>query len=422
MLKLLRPLLACLALCAGCVPKQDGTIVLRYAFWGSIEQQEIEKRIVAAFEAENPGIRIQLVPIGGTRYAEKIQAMMVGRVAPDVLMVELNQYLEWAARGALLDLTRDVEELTAQNPLMPLPAMAFAVDGRFYAVPVNCSGQAMFLNLDALKKAGVSPDELRTWSDIQRVAPRLSRRGGNPDSLTDYATFMPQPLVALWAFGGELFDSTTKPTTVTVRSPQSRAALEFLRAMKASGCAVPPDVSNDQGTFQLFRDGKVAIYFDGRWRTPDFDGKTSFAWDVRPVPAGPAAQVTLHGGTGLAVSKDTRNADAARKFVRFYAAGKGLEIGASGGRIVPVYRNLAFGPEFLSLRPPENIRVFAETMEAGRSRLATYCAGSSQVRDILGARVEQALSEPDRPVDDILKGLDEDLHRWLQRQKRKGLL
>lgn len=421
-MKLWSLLLSCAVLCSGCVPQRDGTTVVRFAFWGSIEQQEIEQRIAEAFEAEHPGIRIDLVPIGGSRYAEKIQAMMVGRVAPDVLMVEINQYLEWAARGALVDLTADVEKLTENNPLMPLPAMAFAKDGRFYAVPVNCSGQAMFCNLDALKKAGIPPEELRTWEDLLRVAPRLARRAGDPAAPTDYAMLMPAPLIPFWAYGGTLFDSPTQPSEVTVRTPEARAALEFLRAAHASGYAVPPDVSSDQGTYQLFRDGKVAIHFDGRWRTPDFAGETDFAWDVFPLPSGPGGQVTLHGGTGLAISRDSKQVEAARRFVRFYASEKGAAIAATGGRYVPVYRKMAFAGDFLSLRPPENIRVFAETMEQDRSRIAVYTAGTAQVRDIFGSRVEQVLSEPDKPINEVLQGLDEDLRRWLRRQKQKGLL
>jgi multiple sugar transport system substrate-binding protein len=415
-------LLACALLCCACVPQRDGTVLLRFAFWGSNEQQEIERRIAKAFEAENPGVRIELVPIGYARYAEKMQAMMVGRIAPDVLMVDMHQYLEWAARGALVDLTKDVEELTADNPLMPLPAMAFNDDGHFYAMPVNCNGYAMYCNLDALKKAGVSPDELRTWADIQRVAPKLSRRSGNADAPTDYAMLMPPPLIALWAYGGQIFDDLANPTKVTINSPETRAALEFLRKLNQSGCVVPPDVSADQGTYQLFRDGKVALYFDGRWRTPDFDGKTDFAWDVVPVPAGPARQVTLHGGTGLAVSKDSRHQEIARKFVKFYASEKGMAIGSEGGRLIPVYRKDAYGEAFLKLRPPENIRVFVETMEADKSLLASYCAGASQVRDTIGARSEQALSEPKRPIEEVVKGLEDDLNRWLKRQKQKGLL
>jgi len=414
--------LLCLACLAGCVPRKDGRKEITYAFWGSTEQQKIERSIVEAFEKENPDIKVNLLPIGGSRYAEKVQAMLVGKVAPDVVMVEMNQYLEWAARGALVDLTEDVAAMTSDRPLMPLPQAAFACRGKFYAMPANCCGLAMYYNADALKKAGIRPAELKTWRDLQRLAPRLSRRAGDPGAPTDYALLMPPALIPFWAFGGELFDDLRHPTRVTVQTPAALDAIKFLREMDAAGYAVPPDVSSDQGTYQLFRDGKVAIMFDGRWRTPELAGKTAFAWDVMPIPAGPVRRITIHGGTGLAVTRDSKEIGAARKFVKFYMSPEAQKLAVEGGRLVPVFRDEAMGKDFLALRPPEHMEVFSATMEDGASSLAAYCPGASQVRDIFSSRMEEVLSEPDRPAEEILKGLDADLNRWLQRQQRKGFL
>lgn len=415
-------LLTLLVLMSSCVPKPEGGVHIRYAIWGSIEQQAIEEAIVRAFEKENPDVKVDIVSISATRYAEKVQAMMVGHVAPDVLMVEMGQYLEWAARGALLDVTKDVRSMTESEPLMPLPKKAFERNGKFFAFPANCSGLAMFYNIDALRAAGIDPAELKTWDDVCRVAPRLSRITGNASAPTDYAFLMPPPLMIFWEYGADLFDDPVKPTRVTVMTPQARAYVEFLRKVYAAGYAVPPDVSVDQGTYQLFRDGKVALYCDGRYRTPNFVGKTNFAWDVMPVPAGPACRVTQHGGTGLAVSRDSRHSDLARRFIRFYMSKEGMKIAMTGGRYVPVYRDLALGPEFLNLRPPDHIRVFAGTMEENASRIATYCPGSSRVRDMFSGRMEQAVAEPGRPVDEILQGLEQDLKRWLAHEKEHGLL
>jgi len=68
----------------------------------------------------------------------------------------------------------------------------------------------------------------------------------------------------------------------------------------------------------------VAFYFTGRWEIPFFKDKTSFAWDVMAIPAGPRARTAEHGGSGLAVSAQSRNQEAARTFVRFYASVRGL--------------------------------------------------------------------------------------------------
>lgn len=412
--------LAALLSLAACVPKPDGLTRIQFSFWGSLEQQAIEQEIVRGFEAENPDIKVDLLPIGA-RYAEKIQAMMVGQAAPDVIMVDLGQYAEWAARGALADLSNDVRELSAVEPLMPVPARAFERGGKYFAFPTNCSGQAMYCNLDALKKAGVDPDSLKTWDDVRRAAPLLSKRAGNRDSLTDYALIMPSPLIFFWEHGVALFDDDLHPSKVTVRTPAAEDSLNLMRKMNQSGYAVPPDVASDQGTYQLFRDGKVALYFDGRWRTPNFAGQTAFAWDVRPMPAGPARQVTMHGGTGLAIARDSRNLEAARRFVRYYVSRQGVLQAMKGGRYVPVYRSLALG-EFLALRPPPSIRVFAETMEQGASRFVFYGPGASEITAIFTSRMEQAVSDKATPASEILEDLARDLERWLERQKRKGLL
>lgn len=407
-------------LLAACVPKPDGLTRIQFSFWGSLEQQAIEEEIVKAFETENPDIKIELLPIGA-RYAEKVQAMMIGKIAPDVIMVEMNQYAEWSARGALLDLTDLVKDVAAKDPIMPVPAKAFERDGKYFAFPANCSGQAMYCNLDALKKAGINPDELRTWDDVRRAAPLLSKRAGQAQSMTDYALLMPPHIILFWEYGVQLFDDDLHPTRVTVNTPAALACLEAMRKINQSGYAVPPDVANDQGTYQLFRDGKVALYFDGRWRTPNFAGQTAFAWDVRPMPAGPVRQVTLHGGTGLAVAKDSRNREAALRFLKFYVSKYGAAHAMKGGRYVPVYRDMAFG-EFLTLRPPPHIRVFAETMEKEASQFLFYGPGASEIATIFGSRMEQALDEKEVPSAEIIQALEKDLERWLKRQKRKGLL
>jgi multiple sugar transport system substrate-binding protein len=422
-----RPLLLLLlpaaVLLAGCVPKNNGKTRIQYSFWGSIEQQAVERMIAAEFEKANPDVEVELVPIG-TRYSEKVQSMIIGDVAPDIIMTDFNQYLEWAKRGALADVTDLTEQLTSKNELMPIPQQAFRQGGRYHAFPINCSGVAMFYNVDALAAAGIRPEELDTWEDLWRLAPRLSRRGGNPEAKTDYAALLPSPQLIFWGYGGELLDDIYKPTKVQVNAEAFRRTVELMRKARAEGWAVPPDVSTDQGTYQLFRDGKVAVYIDGRWRSPELVNKTAFTWDVRAIPGGPAGRVTQHGGTGIAISSQTQGAelDAARRFFLFYASERGLELATQAGRSVPVYRDMAYGASFLNSRPPEHIRVFSETMEPGASRFITYTPGTQGLASIFSGAIERALSDPSRPVDLVQKRLEQDLERWLRRQKDKGML
>jgi len=412
-------LLAVLAL-SGCTRSEEKVQHIQFSFWGSVMQEQTEKELIRAFEQENPDIKVEPLSIG-TRYADKIQAMMVGSVAPDVMMIELRQTYEWAERGVLMDLTDEMREIEKTVTLMPVPETVYDRDGKFYVVPINCHGGAMYCNLDALKKAGVPfPYPQVTWEYIEKIAPRLSRKSGNPAAPTEYAMLLPSPVIFFNAFGASHFDDPFHPAKVTINSPQAAEALNFIRGLYARGLAAPPDVVRDQGTYQLFRDGKVAFHFEGRWRTPDFSGKTAFAWDVAPIPRGPVSGAVVHGGTGLAVYAQSRHAEAARRFVRFYASPRGAEISMLGGRYVPVFREVAYGEKFLSLRPPPSIRRWPETMEEGASRVPLYAPGMTEVETIFNSRMEQAFSQPQIPTETILAGLESDLNRWLERMRKAG--
>lgn len=387
-----------------------------------MEQQKIENEIVGLFERENPDIKVRPMQVaGGPRYAEKLQAMMVGDVAPDVLLVDFFQYDEWASRNVLVDVTGVVKELTAEETFMPLAKRAFDRDGHYYAVPVNIHGFAMYCNLDALRAAGIpfSPNSW-TWEQMLAMAPKLASRKGDPRAPTEYAMLMP-PIETIFAgFGVKVFDDARHPTRVQANTPEMAAALRFYRDLQNSGYVVPPDVVNDEGTYQLFRDGRAAFFFSGRWSTPQLAGRTKFAWDVVPIPAGPAGAITMHGGTAIAIWKGTKHLEEAKRFVKFFAGPQGIQVAMKGGRNVPIYERLAYGKEFLEQRPPESIVNFSNTMQDGSARIQLYAPGYGEVRRILVRRVQQMIFRG-AEIDQVMQGMQEDLEGWMEHARRLKL-
>ncbi len=402
----------------GCrrAPAEDGNRIV-YALWGSVEQLKAEHELIRAFREEHPEIEVKTVAIG-SRYADKIQAMMVGGVAPDVIMVEMSFYDEWAARGVLVDLTEQFHELHEESPLLPVPYRAFARREGIFALPVNCHGFATYYNEEALLAAGVEiPEEGLTWSYLREIAPKLSRRAGDPAALTEYALLLHNYWPIFWQHGARLFDDPEEPRRVAVNTPEAVAALDFIREVVASGFAVPPGMISDHGTYQLFRDGRVAFYFDGRWRTPEFARKTGLTWEVTGYPSGPVSGVTVHGGTGLAIWEGSAKKEAAMKFVQYYASVKGAALAMREQRYVPVFAELAYGEDFLGLRPPEGIHHFCDTMKEGASRAVLYAPGAQEVSRIFNARIEQALGHPEKSSREVIEGLEADLKRWMERRR-----
>lgn len=403
----------------GCIPQStDPRTRILYAFWGSLEAQALDAEIVKAFEKENPDIKVTMLPIGA-RYSDKLQAMFVGGVAPDVMMIGLDSYPEWVEKG-LIEPLDDLLSEDRKSEMMPVVRKAFNKEGHLYAIPIHAGGHVMFVNLDALDQAGVSREDLKTWAGIMKVAPRLSSRAGNPKALTEFAIMVPMPLTLIWSFGGTLFDDPTHPAKVTINSPQTAAGMELIRSIHRSGYAVPAEMLGNQGGYTLFRDGKVALYSNGRWVTPELLGSTRFRWDVVPVPEAEHGAVSRLYASGMGVWSGSRHKEASKRFVKFYTSKLGIDILLTGGRYTPVYRDWAFGDAFLQLRPPASMRVFSETLEAGKSEIPLYAAGSLEVDTLVRGRMEQLVSQPNLPVNIVMKGLEVDLDHWLKRRQRLG--
>lgn len=419
--------LCCIAaLFAACVRPRDGMTRIQFAFWGSVEQMRREQAIVEEFERIHPEIKVDLLRIG-SRYSDKITASIVGNAAPDVMMMSIEFYYDWAARGVLLDLTDDLIALDKKDPLMPIPRRASLLKGRAYGLPVNVHAPCLFYNKDLLRRAGVEiPPEGVSWAWIEQVAPRLARRTGNAGAPADFVMVNPDGLMLLTSFGAQCFDDPAHPTRVTVDSAAGLAAMAYARRMGDSGAfirgAEANDGSNPQQAVQLFRDQRVAFHINGRWEVPNIIGRVGFDWGVLPAPVGPAGGLGFHYGTFMGVSTQTKQVEAAKALVRFYASRRAAEISMRGGRTVPVARSLAYSPEFLALALPGVNRAFADTMEEGHSTQMLYAPGIQEAGTMFYSRFEELTSSAGTPVTVIMEKLRADLERWLERQKKKGYL
>src|SRR5579862_5262481 len=75
-------------LTAGCAERRrtaDGRLILRHMAWGDPEQMRVERRIANEFEKRNPHIRIHILTVPTSNYANKLQLMLASHTATDVM-------------------------------------------------------------------------------------------------------------------------------------------------------------------------------------------------------------------------------------------------------------------------------------------------------------------------------------------------
>jgi len=405
-------------LLTSCVPREDQQIRLRAAFWSP---PGVEEEIARRFEAQHPGVKVELLITGG-RYAENLQSMIVAGNEPDLLMAQDVFFHDWAARGVFLDLTDFVKELQAADPFMPAPFEVFAWKDRSYVIPTDCNAEVTYGNLAAAEYAGVKfPWPAFTWEELEALGSKLTRRA-NPESPTEFLCALPPEQYFFSAFGARCVDDLWHPQQVVVDSPITRAAIDYWRRMHQRGWAVPRSTVLDQGESEMFRDGRIAFIFWGRSSTKFIRVNPALRWDAAPVPNGPVKNGAPHMTTALGISRRTRHPELAREYLKFYVSDRAAEVPIKAGQIVPARRRQATGPLFLEAKPPASMQSFVTPMESGGLTNLVYCPGRLELEEIVRKRFEQSLAEPTLPVEEIVRALDADVRAWLAKMKEKGLL
>ncbi len=149
------------------------------------ESGTYEKEIIKAFEASNPGIKVNLKMIDFTTGPDKITSAIEGGSMGDVLFDAPGRIISYAKSGYLADLnnmfTDDFIEDVNNSSLID----SCMDNGSYYMYPISSSPFYMAFNKDMLDDAGVSSYVKEGWtvSDFTTVLTALHDKGYAPGSI-----------------------------------------------------------------------------------------------------------------------------------------------------------------------------------------------------------------------------------------------
>ncbi|MCD4700011.1 MAG: extracellular solute-binding protein, partial [Phycisphaerae bacterium] len=104
------------------------------------------------------------------------------------------------------------------------------------------------------------------------------------------------------------------------------------------------------------------------WSYADFFGKTSFQWDIAPLPRGPVRNSTIYVGGQWSISSQTHYPEQAWRLVKFLVSDKSSEMSMRCGRAMAA--NRAVTERLLKHPgiPPENDYMWLEIMADARHK------------------------------------------------------
>lgn len=364
---------------------QEPVTISYFTFSAAPDHLDDLQTIVDAFEAENPGIKVDVRTAAYADYFTALQTQVAGGQAPDTFELNYENFVTYADAGSLLDLSSAIVADTTFDPAVYYPRAyeVFSQDGVQYGVPEQFSDVLLFYNKDLFDAKGVAyPDASWTWAEERAAAEQLTDAASG--TWGDYQPIQFFEFYKVLAQNGGSFFSEDG-TTATFDSPEGVAAAEWL--ISKVGTVMPPDAFGPDQDRDLFLSGKLGMWHTGIWMFSAL-ADAPFAWDVSVEP-GNAQKAHHFFANGIVASANTEHPAEAWAWMRFLTSSDtAVETRlASSWELPAVADQSLFGP-YLDLTPPDNREAVFEAL----SDIVTppVIVAQQQMQDIVSQALESA--------------------------------
>ncbi len=319
--RILAVLLACMMLAAVCPALAEDTVTIN--FWHHYSAQSAENEtlmnvLIPAFEAENPGIKVNAVSHEWAELHDKVLVSANSNALPDVARCDIAWLPEFQKMGILVALDDEMADFADVSGQLLDSAMSTAViGGHYYALALNTNSKIVFYNTAMLEAAGVEvPATMDAWVEAVK---KLSGENANGQQVWGWN----EPALAgwnicpfIWSFGGSLTNEDQTAATGFINSPATVKAIEtFAELVKAGG--ITGFNAGDIPMTDGFGTGRYAMMLEGPWKSAELAGAyPDVAYGTAPIPAGEGGSISVLGGEDIAMF-NTANKDAAWKFMQF---------------------------------------------------------------------------------------------------------
>ncbi|HSM57330.1 MAG TPA: sugar ABC transporter substrate-binding protein [Candidatus Sulfomarinibacteraceae bacterium] len=323
---------------------------------------------VAAFEAENPNISVDLVPIqyGSSSFRDRYITAAQANAGPDVLMADIVWSPEFAAIGAALPIDDYLPE-GKLDEYFPGPVDTLRYEGSVYGFPFYTNALAMFYNKDAFAEAGLpDPADGWTWDEFAEAVEVLTDGEGRYGYglLGGWGgTFEWFPF--LWSNGGQVLSDDM--SQAAFNNEAGLGSVEFFMSIITSE-NVPEAAKAWQGWDELaaaFSNEIVAMYAVGDWGLNAVDGmEPDFEWGVAPLPVSeePASVV---GGANIMINSNTEHPEAAYALIEYLTGPVSFEMMDYYNRLSARRGNM---DQQQIVQDDPRMEVFVESLEYARAR------------------------------------------------------
>ncbi|WP_329599555.1 sugar ABC transporter substrate-binding protein [Streptomyces pseudovenezuelae] len=335
----------CLTGCARSGSAGSSSHTVTYWLWDS-NQQPAYQACAKDFEQQNPGLHVKITQLGWDDYWTKLTASFIAGTEPDVFTDHIQKFGQFADLKVLEPLDDLGIDESAYQP--GLAANWMGQDGHRYGSPKDWDTVALFYNKKMTDAAGLTAAQLNdlAWNPedggsfekavahltIDRNGKRgdepgfdknnvkvyglATNGGGDGDGQTQWSTFTAS---AGWSYT----DKKRWGTKYKYDSPAYQSAVKWYFGLAKKGYMAPftdYNSQSNQANTQIAA-GKAATAFDGAWMISTYAGFKGLDMRTAVTPEGPTGKrATMMNGLADSITKNARNKEGARKWVKYLAS------------------------------------------------------------------------------------------------------
>ena|SRR5215217_8269123 len=293
---------------------------LRMTIWSANEAHlALFNEIAEGFTATHPNVSVTFEPLPFENYTTTLTTQIAGGNPPDLAWIFETSAADFVNSGALAPLT-DAFAGTEGYELDDVTDAATALwtrDGQLYAYPFSTSPFAVFVNNDLVTAAGAkTPAELIAagewnWDNALATAKAVADSGKDGLVIRDFNYQTWQNLTAYWRGWGANAWSEDGKTCGFAEQPMVDAMTRLHQAIFVDGALPGPGENVD------FFAGDAAMTITQISRASLLPKEDPFAWDLVPLPEGPAGSYSVIGQAGVGAFANRPNTDVAVEFLGY---------------------------------------------------------------------------------------------------------
>lgn len=299
-------------------------VTVRLSTWaGEEESKELQGIIDKLNEKSNKYKIVQ--DSNPADYDTRLTTQLSGDGGPDLFWVSAQRAAQFAAKGAMLDITDKLN--SSSNPAAKVSdyfdtsLQPFKKDDKIYGLPWIEQPIVLYINKDLFDKAGVPvPAEGWNWDKFLETAKKLTvdsngkhpgESGFDSKNIKQWGFTLngwPPVQMFVWQAGGDVIASDFSNSPID--TPEAKAGFKFYSDLINSPMVPSQQTIKDRGFDTMFKNKQVAMFMGGA--ADALETKVDFKCMVCEVPAGPKGEkATLGDVLGMGINANTKNKDAA---------------------------------------------------------------------------------------------------------------